>query len=287
VSRASGQSLFGYGLWNFVLTIARLTKTQLSPLLIGAFLGVPLVTPFSIARRLQDYAHRVLWTATGVVVPIATRFHAREETKQQQNLFIEGGKYSTAAAVYFLGYFVCLGQSLISLWMGRAFAYVSALLIILCAGEFLQMSQSATGSVILAKAKHKTLAWLAVAEAIVSIAALSLTAARFGLVGVCFALAIPQALFSGLAMMVYGCRIAEVSLARYFRDALLPSVLAGAGPVAILAALSYWRPAVNWPTLLAYSAAYSLVYAASCWGVLKPIASFGTRHLSAAILTDE
>jgi O-antigen/teichoic acid export membrane protein len=288
LSRASGQSLFGYGVWNFVLTVARLTKTQLSPLLIGAFLGIHLVTPFSIARRLQDYAHKVLWTATGVVVPIATRFHAREELKQQQNLFIEGGKYSTAAAVFFLGYFVCLGQSLIALWMGRAFAYVSALLIILCGGEFLQMTQSATGSIILAKAKHKTLAWLAVAEAIVSIAALSLTATRFGLEGVCLALAVPQALFSGLAMILYGCRIAEVSLARYCREALLPSLVAGAVPVGILAVVTHWRPALSWPTLLVYSAAYSLVYAVACWGVLKPIASFGTgSHLSSALLTDD
>ena len=77
--------------------MARLTKTQLSPILIGAQLGIALVTPFSIARRLQDYAHKVLWTATGVVVPVATAFHARSEIAQQQNLFIQGGKYSTAA----------------------------------------------------------------------------------------------------------------------------------------------------------------------------------------------
>ena len=92
ITRESGESLFGYGLWTFVLNVARLAKTQLSPVMIGSILGIAMVTPFSIARRLQDYAHKVIWTATGVLVPVATGFHARSQEEQQQRLFIEGSE---------------------------------------------------------------------------------------------------------------------------------------------------------------------------------------------------
>ena len=83
-------------------------RLQLSPVMIGSILGIAMVTPFSIARRLQDYAHKVIWTATGVLVPVATGFHARSQEEQQQRLFIEGAKYSTLMAVFFVGYFLSL-----------------------------------------------------------------------------------------------------------------------------------------------------------------------------------
>ena len=181
IRRESGHVLFGYGWWNFVLALARLTKTQFSPLLIGSFLNVALVTPFSIARRLQDYAHKVIWTATGVLIPIATGFHARAEVAPQQRLFVEGGKYATAFATFFVVYFICLGRSVIGLWMGPQFSYAAALLIILTLGEYVQMTQSLTGSIILATARHKMLAWLAVVETVITLGSSSISRATFWL----------------------------------------------------------------------------------------------------------
>jgi O-antigen/teichoic acid export membrane protein len=270
VSRATSSGLFGYGWWSFMLTVARLSKTQLSPLLIGAQLGIALVTPFSIARRLQDYAHKVLWTATGVVVPVATAFHARSEISQQQNLFIEGGKYSTAVALYFLAFFLFLGRTLIGLWMGSAVTYAITLLIIISAGEFIQMTQSLTGSIILATARHKYIALLAVIEAAISVTLVATVAKPYGLIGVCFALAVPQVLFSGFGTMVYGCKVTGVSIGRYLAAAMLPAALAAAPAVAILALITTWRTPVGWPMFVLFSAVYSLAYVIACMVILKP-----------------
>ena len=270
VSRDTSRGLFGYGWWSFVLTVARLSKTQLSPLLIGAQLGIPFVTPYSIARRLQDYAHRVLWTATGVVVPIATGFHARSEISQQQNLFIEGGKYATVAAIYFVAYFAFLGRSLIGLWMGSAFLSASVLLLILSMGEFVQMAQSLTGSIILATARHKTVALLAVVETAISVVLVAIVVKPYGLIGVCLALAVPQVLFSGIGTMIYGCKVTGVSVAEYLTKAMLPAVVAGAGPILILAAMTGWRVPSGWGAFLLYSGLYTLMYCAACFVILKP-----------------
>jgi O-antigen/teichoic acid export membrane protein len=240
--------------------------------MIGAYLGIALVTPFSIARRLQDYAHKVVWTATGVVVPIATHFHARSELRQQQNLLIQGGKYSTVAAIFFVSYFVCLGRVLIGLWMGPAFIYVTSMLIILSVGEFVQMTQSVTGSIILATAQHRMLAIYAVIESIVTIMFLTTAARRFGLVGVSIAVAIPQFVFSGMATLIYGCRVTHVGTARYFREAFAPALMAAAVPVLSLAFFVRWAPPKSWIHLLVYSVLYAAVYAGACWVVLKPTA---------------
>ena len=284
VSRGAARALFGYGWWNFVLTIARLTKTQLSPILIASVAGVAQVTPFSIARRLQDYAHKVLWTATGVIVPVATGFHARSETEQQQRLFIEGGKYSASAALFLVSYLVCVGRPLISLWMGPEFAYVAVLLAILSIGELVQMTQSLTGSIVLATARHKTLAWMAVIETVVSIVAIIAFSAPYGLVGVCLALAIPQFFLSGVATFLYGCRITGVSLGRFTTKAFSPALASAAIPVACLIAAITWHSPDTWIRLFVYSAGYTLVYIVSCWVVLKPpFANWGIGDVKTAL----
>jgi O-antigen/teichoic acid export membrane protein len=270
VRRDSGKSLFAYGWWNFVLTVAKLTKIQAGPLMIGSLLGVALVTPFSIARRLQDYAYRVLWTATGVLTPVATGFHARSQIDQQQRLFVQGGKYSTVAAIFFVAYFACLGDPLIRLWMGKEFGYAAVLLIILSLGEFGQMTQSLTGSIIMATARHRTLAWMAFVEAVVSVTLIAMVARPFGLVGVCLALAVPQLLFSGVGTFLYGCTVTGVGVVRYFTEAFVPAFAAAVIPIGALALASSWKVPSDWTTLLGYSVAYTLGYVGACWLVIAP-----------------
>ncbi len=285
ISREAAYTLFNYGWWNFVLTIARLTKTQLSPVLIGSIAGVAQVTPFSIARRLQDYGHKVLWTATGVIVPVATGFHARSEVEQQQRLFIQGGKYSASASLFMVTYLVCVGRSLIALWMGPQFMYVAVLLSILSLGELVQMTQSLTGSIILATARHKALAWMAIVEAVVSIAAIAVFSKPYGLVGICLALAIPQFLLSGVGTLLYGCKVTGVPLGTFSGKALWPAAASAAIPVACLVGVIAWHSPDTWPRLILYTIGYFVIYLASCWVVLKPpFSNFGLRDVKTALL---
>ncbi|MEQ1757828.1 MAG: oligosaccharide flippase family protein [Vicinamibacterales bacterium] len=271
------RDLFSYGWRQFVLTTARLTKTQLSPVLIASFLGVAMVTPLSIARRLQDYASKLLWTATGVLTPVATGFHAGGQERHQQYLFIEGGKYCAVISLFLAAYFIFLGRAIIGLWMGSEFAYASLFLVIIVLGELLPMTQSLTGSIILATARHGPLARLAVIESLISIVAIALVARPFGLVGVCIALAIPQAMFSGIATLYYGCKVADVSVTRYLADAMSPAIMAMSVPVALLWLVAVNRMPTRWSELIVVTIGYGIVFMASSWFVLKPV--FAQRAL--------
>ena len=68
----SARSLFGYGIWFFVLSAARLANNLISPLIVGARLSVEAVTPYSFATRLTGYAGQVLIASTGVLTPVTT-----------------------------------------------------------------------------------------------------------------------------------------------------------------------------------------------------------------------
>ena len=59
------------------------------------------------------------------------------------------------SGLFFVTLFICLGQPLLDLWMGRALLGAWPLLVILGLGELLAMSQWITYSMILGMGRHK------------------------------------------------------------------------------------------------------------------------------------
>src|SRR5207248_5750065 len=72
LSRSALRSLLGYGTWALIFLLARTTRTQLSPLLIGAQLGTAMVTPYSVAARLLSLVGAAVGASVGVLTPFAT-----------------------------------------------------------------------------------------------------------------------------------------------------------------------------------------------------------------------
>jgi O-antigen/teichoic acid export membrane protein len=268
VSRESARELFGYGLCNFAITVTRMTRAQMSPFLIGSLMGLPMVTVYSIAKRLYDYAERVVGSASGVVAPMATALHAQERQDRQRGLFIEGGRFCMAFALFFLTAFALLGKPFILLWVGPKLLQAAALLVILTAGECLPLSQSITGCILMGMGRPKLVTWLFVVELAIGLPLAAALAGPWGLTGVCFALAMSGTIFRGVALLVYGCRVVGVPLSRYFARSLLPPVLLAIIPALALSGAVAWRPPDRWPSFFAHAVLFTTLYALSCLPLL-------------------
>jgi O-antigen/teichoic acid export membrane protein len=240
----------------------------MSPFLIGSLMGLPMVTVYSIAKRLYDYAERVVGSATGVVAPAATALHAQERHAQQRALFVEGGRYCTAFSVFFLIAFALLGRPFFLLWVGPKLLQAATLLLIVTAGECLPLSQSITGSMLMGMGRLKVFTWLYVVELAVGLPLAAALAGPWGLVGICLALAATGTVFRGLAVMAYGCRVAGVSVSDYVVRSLLPPVLLAVLPGAALWGAVAWRAPDRWPSFFAYAALFTALYALSCLPLL-------------------
>lgn len=262
IRRESARCLYGYGVWFFLMSLARTIAPQIAPQVIGGRLAVALVTPFSIATRLLGYASAFLISGSQVLAPVATGLYAAGQHDQQRRLFLEGGKYCLALALLFATLFVCLGPALILLWMGPDLSHAWILLVLLLAGELLPMSQWITYSMILAMSRHKLTACLNLIEGVLILGLSLLLVQTHGLVGVAVAVAIPSALCRGLGPMLYGCRLTGVPLAAYLRQVFAAPLLLAAGPAAALAAVVAWRPPTNWVDLFVYGGVYAIVYVA-------------------------
>jgi O-antigen/teichoic acid export membrane protein len=262
VEREAAGQLFGYGRWVFLLSVGRMINAQVSPLVIGAQLGVAMVTPYSIAIRLIGLASSLIVAGTGVLTPVATALHAEENTHGQRTLLLEGGRYCLALALFFVLFFALLGGPLVRLWVGDMAGPSTRLLAILAIGELLPMSQSVSSGVILGMGRHRELSWLSILENVLAVALGVAVARPFGLIGVAIVFAVTGAICRGLAQLVYACRVVNLPVFEYLWRSVLPVTSAAVVPAMMLWGMNRFLAPRTWIPFLACLATYS-----ACWTV--------------------
>ena len=262
LSRSALRSLLGYGTWALIFLLARTTRTQLSPLLIGAQLGTAMVTPYSVAARLLSLVGAAVGASVGVLTPFATVLHATGQEERQRRLFVLGGRYACALSAFLIAFLLALGGPLIRLWVGPAFAQSVPLLVVLALGELLPATQWATYSVLNATARHRSLGVLGILE-VVGVCALALALLPvLGLLGVGVAMAVPAFLARGLGPMVQGCWVVGVPVRRYLAEAIVPPLLCAAVPAAAVGLVAEAYPPLTWAWFIGYAAGYAALFAA-------------------------
>lgn len=274
INRSSGREIYGYGFWHFLFDVAGMSTTHLSVLLIGSWLTTQMVTSYSIALRLVTAATAVVVAVAGVFTPIATAFDAQRDRQQQQRLFLEGGKYSFTLALFFLGIFLVLGAAVIRTWVGPGFEETAVLLTILALGQTLPLSQRVTHSLILAMGQHPFMTWIYFGEAILAVGLATLLTGPLGLIGICIAFAACTTLSRGVIEMVYGCRLAGVSVREYARRALLPPLAAAILPIGLLALVHSWSPTYSWGLLFLHVVLFMGAFGAAAVLMLVPAGEY-------------
>lgn len=259
-SRSMLAELVGYGWWSFVISVAGLVRSHFSPLLVGSLVGLRAVGPFSIVMRLATMAVTILSAATGVFTPVAVGNHAHEDKSRQQRLLTDGTCLSVSLALYFLAMFFWLGKPLLSLWIRPEFAEHWPLLMIVGCGEILPMAMSVATGVIVATACHRSLAWLSVAETVLALISAVSLGLFTGLLGVVVAFAVTAAVFRGIFVLIYACRLVSMSaLTLVWRTFPAPIGCAVASCSVLHIVVSFYPPR-TWILLVAYSGLFTIGY---------------------------
>lgn len=266
---AHAKQLYGYGFWQFLLQIARQTSAQVGPLVIGSFIAVAAVTPFSMASRLLGYAAGFMVAATGAMTPMATAMHARNDKFAEQHLFLEGGRWCAAFALFAGACLFFLGGPFLELWIGKSIGSdAMSALVILTAGELLAMSQWLTFSMILGKAKHRALALAGLVEGLVAGVGGVIAAKYWGVAGVCVAFGVAAMTCRGVFQMLYASRLLGVRSSHYVMHSLIIPLLVATLPCAILVtATSMHRPS-NWPQMFLYGGGFAAIYGVTAFLLL-------------------
>ncbi len=268
INRKTARELIAYGSTRLLMTLARLSRLQLTNVVIGSVMGLATVTLYSLGRRLIEYSESAVAAATGVIVPLATTLQANGDESRQQTLFIQGGKFTSALAFCFLGFFVSLGRMFILLWMGPRFASASDLMVILAVGETLPLCQLTTNSILLGIDKHRCLALLMIIEASFLLVSGCILSSSASLVPFCYAAAAFATIFRGILLTIYGCRTLDVPFFAYLRLTLLPGFLCAVLPSLGMTLLVHEFPPTRWVIFFAYCFLYAILCGIACLGLL-------------------
>jgi len=235
--------IFSFSLFSFLLDVATDLIYYSDAVVIGTFLPVAMITFFSIAANMRNYARGLVAGLANTLTPAASKLEAEFRHDKLQQLLLGGVRYASLITLPIALTFILRGKTFIGLWMGPEYADLSGhvLWILSLALLFSACSQSAQ-AVVLGVSKHKMVVPAVIAEGLTNLG-LSIALVRtLGIVGVAWAAAIPSILVSLLFWPFYLRRqlslpVRDYALAAWLRPGLgvLPFALAS------LAIEHFWR----------------------------------------------
>jgi O-antigen/teichoic acid export membrane protein len=280
VRRATLRLIAGYGTWALVGALATNIAFQTDALVITAFLGAALATPFALASGLVETSRSLVHAAAWVLSPTASEMDTLGEGEKLRSMLVAGSKYSVLVSWPVLLGLVIFGRNLLHTWVGERYAWASLLLTVLAVPTLVALPQATASSVLFGISRHRGVVVLSLSAAVANLGlsvwwarspglmrALFGDAVPAGLVGVAMGTAVPLFLISGIASAWYACAVLEEPFARYLWQGLLqPGLVSMAFVVPAVFVQRMWHP-LGWLPLFAACFGCWLVFVAVAWGV--------------------
>lgn len=224
--RSTVKELLGYGSHAFVYKCGDQLRSYTDALVIGRVLIVGLIPIFSIATRLTEMTKQFFTAAAGPTLGRLTELDGRGEEAALARYFLDTTRYFWTLGL-FVSLMLCLdGRALIVAWVGRAFLPSYRLMMILIAGWTLEYGWAPSQMILLARARHRFLAYLTLGEGAANLVLSILWARHYGLVGVAVGTAVPMLVSRALIQPWYTFRVARVRAFEFARHSLLRPTLA-------------------------------------------------------------
>lgn len=257
VKRLHLYELAKFGAANSLRSFSHALPAKLSPIGIAILIGVETVAPMSIAARLIAATTAILVAAAGVLTPLATSYHAKNNLRAIRQLHLTGGRYLYCAGLFVATLFFSLGQPLIRLWVGPELDSSYYLLLILACGRCFSATQIVTRAILTAQAKQWPLAYMSIVQSSLVIGLGFYLLSYQGLYAFVILLAVADFLSEGVFSLYYGCRCLNISIRSYLKQSFLACLSLVLPSTALILCCNYW-PADNWFMLFFYGVSYSL-----------------------------
>jgi O-antigen/teichoic acid export membrane protein len=260
LDRTVFRELFGFGIYRFIWIVANQLIFYSDSVVIGVMLGAASITYYAIAGSLINYGRNVVSLVTDTLAPAAARLDAKEDRAGLQRLLVLGTKLALMIGMPLCLGFLFLGKQFITLWMGKAYASSAAYLAVLTIPQFGSMAQYTSALILAGMARHRSLAFFALAEGLANLILSVLLAQKIGLIGVAWGTVIPDLLCTTLVVPLYTLNVLKLSVRDYLRKAWLPPALCAVPVVGLGIAFSALSPAPSWLMFGAEAAAFCTVF---------------------------
>src|SRR6266852_5159333 len=165
LSRSSLRSIANYSGTTFVIIVASRLRFKTDAVVIGTFISAAAVTYFTVGSRLVDYASEVVSSLAQIFVPMSSQSQAKGDLDALRKIFVAGNRACAFIIFPITAVLTILGKSVIEAWVGPKYVTTSyPVLLVLLYPITLMLAQSASGRTLWGMAKHRTWAWVMLAE---------------------------------------------------------------------------------------------------------------------------
>ncbi|HEX4783733.1 MAG TPA: oligosaccharide flippase family protein [Candidatus Sulfotelmatobacter sp.] len=261
LSRETLNRIASYSGTTFIIIVATRLRFRTDALVIGTFLSSAAITYFTIGSRLVDYAGEVVSGLAQLFVPMSSKSDATGDLAGLRKIFVAGNRACALIIFPIAAMLIILGKSLIEAWVGARYIATSyPVLLILVIPYTLMLAQSASTRVLFGMAKHRTLAIVILLEGTANLI-LSITLVRpFGILGDAVGTAIPLACTTLVFLPRHLCRVLNLRISLYLREAFLMPLMLCVPLVAVLLLMRHWFVAHGVAQLAIHLAAGSAAY---------------------------
>jgi O-antigen/teichoic acid export membrane protein len=262
VDRESFRRMVSYGSVTFVATIASQLRFYSDATVIGIFIGSAAITYFSIGSKLVSYTANVTQSMSQIFTPMSSQFNATGDTERLRQILVMGNRACALIVFPLCATLIILGKSVIEVWVGAKYVPVAyTVLVLLIVADSSQMAQSASGKILYGMARHRTLAFVWLAEGVANLILSIWLLHDYGVIGVAIGTAIPQLCTNLFFLPQHLCHVLGIRLWTFLNQAYLAPALLCAPPVAMLLLMRHFFVAHNYLELLAQVGTGGLVYA--------------------------
>jgi O-antigen/teichoic acid export membrane protein len=222
--RSLVRQVVSFGSPIFVMQVAGRMQNKTDEIVIGAVLPVSAIAPYSVARRLSEWASLLTEQFVKVLLPLASELQVDTDWSRLRSLYLVGTRLTLAIFLPIGCAITLLAEPLLTAWVGPAFAASAPLVAILTLSGLIDASQWPAGSVLQGTARHHWLAVMAACAAILNLGLSIVLAGRLGVAGVALGTLIPTVLINLGVVMPYAMRVIGVSFREILRESVIPAL---------------------------------------------------------------
>lgn len=241
VDRATFHMMANYSGVTLIIMVATQLKFKTDTIVIGTMLSAAAITYFNIGSRIVSYTQQVVMALAQNFVPIASQSEATGNMDRLRKIFVAGNRFCAFTCFPITATLLMLGKSVIEVWVGKKYIATSfPVLVILIIPSTLMWAQAASGRVLFGIGKHKTWAFVTLAEGIGNLILSVLLVRPYGIEGDAYGTAIPLACSMILFMPIHLCRQLGIRLRTYLSEAYALPLLITAPLVLALVLMRRW-----------------------------------------------
>jgi O-antigen/teichoic acid export membrane protein len=266
--RTLARTLFSYSSAIFVSKISGNLQNKTDEIVIGAFLPITAITPYSLARRLSEISQILTNQFMRVILPLASELDAGNDQGRLRALYLTSTRLTLAIFFPFGAIMTILAPNILTVWVGEEYVPYGYLVFILTIARFVDIIGWPGGAVLQGMARHRPLAYMSLGAAILNLAISIVLAPRLGLFGVALGTLIPTIIVILGFIQPYILRTISIGLLELLRTVFVPICLPAIPMLAFLYVMDQMLALTSLLPLLLTAGISFVVYALGylAWG---------------------